>query len=298
MIIAALPPEGQASYRQAIRWRVLDGVLFGLSIVVALVALPFVVAQGLSLSGLVMLIAVIFAVTLGRYIAGGQWLHLANSATLQGGTMLRQRLLRHLIKLPHNAYTDLHAGKIGQTLSEEMLWLENHTAQQALATRGDLAAIACILAATALVHWPAALAALVIWGVGLGLMIRAGTALKRQIRDRTDTASTAARDFLEYAEGIQVVRAFGSTETDDTRFAQSVEAMRARFNDIVRQSTPATAVALGVAMSSVAGGALVAVFTVPLPDGAIRAASAIALLTAVLIPARAILIGANITNLS
>ena len=298
MVIQALPREAQSRYRAAVRWRTLDGALFGLSFVLAFAALLFVEIHSLGFWNLSVLLVLILAITGARFFAGKRWLHLANTTTMEGGTRLRQRLLRHLISLPHSAYQDLHAGKIGQTLSEDMLWLENFTAQQALSTRGDLAAMAVMLTAVAVIAWPAALAAAVVWAFGLVLMARAGTRLRHQMRQRAGTAATAARDFLEYAEGMQVVRAFGPAGTDDTRFAENVSALRARFNEIVRQSTPAAAIALGIAMSAVATGAFAAILFLPADNGALRTAAAIGLLTAMLVPARAILFGSNIGNLA
>ena len=298
MVIQALPPEAQTRYRLAVRCRLLDGALFGLSTVIAFAALPIFATQGLSDWTLFAMVILLLGVPAARFVAGAKWLRLANVTTLEGGALLRRRLLAQLIKLPHSAYQELHAGRIGQTLSEDMLWLENHTAQQALSNRGDLASIAVMMTAVAVIHWPAALGALAVWALGFGLMVRACIRLRSQLRQRAGTSAIAARDFLEYAEGMQVVRAFGAKGADDARFAKNVTALRARFNEIVQQSTPAAAVALGVAMSAVAAGALASIFTLPEEDGALRVATAIGILTAILIPARAILFGSNINNLA
>ncbi|HBR96343.1 MAG TPA: hypothetical protein DD979_03065 [Gammaproteobacteria bacterium] len=101
----------------------------------------------------------------------------------------------------------------------------------------------------------------------------------------------ASRHIIEFAEGMSVVRAFGDTDEAERDYHKSVEIMREGFARGVKRNTPLAGLYLGLSMASVGVGALVGVATLAEldADATVRFFAALVLLTATLVPARAML---------
>lgn len=296
-LIADLPPEDRRTYARGVAWKLADGVLTGLGMVAAFGAV-ILAASGTVASWLIPgLVALSAVLILARYAVGAASIRATYSLSFAGGAATRHRLIRHLVLLPLSAFYQLHPGKVAQTLSEDMMWLENRTSYFGPMARAEVVTILVLLIGTAILHWPAALAAMVVWGLGLLAVAKLGRMLSVGLRHRSDGMAEASRHFMEYAEGIQVVRAFGDSDAAREDYGKWIEIMREGFRKSIARNTPVAILALGLAMSAVGVGAIAAVSTLP-EDGALRAVGAIGLLTATLIPARSVITASTIDQLA
>lgn len=296
-LISTLSEEARRRFSTGVGLKLLDGILAGIVMFNAFGSVIWA-ASGTAPDWLIpALVAATLLLFVARYLAGKAAIRTTYPLTFEGGMALRQTLLRHLVRLPLSAFYKLHAGKVAHTLSEDLMWLENYTSYFRPLTNAEIATLAVLLMGTALFHWPAALAAAIVWGLGILVLKKLSSMLASGFRSRSDGFSEAARHFMEYAEGIQVVRAFGDTKAARRDYSKWIELMRDDFRRSNALITPVLVLAQGLAMAAVGIGAMTAIFT--LPDGeALRALGAIGLLTATLIPARSIIIAGNIKQLA
>ena len=296
-LITSLSEDHRRRFSTGVRWRLLDGILTGLVMLNAFGAVMWTASSTAPewvIPALVLVTVILLAM---RYKAGATAIRATYPLTFEGGMALRHRLLRHLVRLPLTAFYKLHAGKLAHSLSEDLMWLENYTSYFRPMARAEMATLGALLAGTALLHWPAALAASVIWGLGLFVLSKLTSLLASRLRFRSDGFAEATRHFMEYAEGIQVVRAFGNTEAARRDYSKWIEVMRDGFRKSNAHITPVVTLAQGLAMAAVGIGALAAILTLP-DGGALKTVGAIGLLTATLIPARSIIVASNIKQLA
>ncbi|MEM9576919.1 MAG: ABC transporter ATP-binding protein [Pseudomonadota bacterium] len=297
MLIAPLSTQAQRRFSRGVRWKIFDGILAGSVMLVAFGSVIWA-ASGTAPDWLIAaLITVTIALMALRYAAGAMAIRATYPLTFEGGTALRHRLLRRLVRLPLGAFYKLHPGKVAHTLSEDLMWLENNTSYFGPMARAEVATLAILLTGTAVLHWPAAVVTVFVWCAGLLVLRKLARNLATGFRFRSDGIAEAARHFMEYAEGIQVVRAFGDTEAARRDYSKWIEIMREGFRKGIARNTPVAILAQGLSMAAVGLGALVTIFTLP-ESGALRALGAIGLLTATLIPARAIIISGMIRQLA
>lgn len=297
ILIASLPESSRNRFSAGVRWKIFDGILAGVVMLNAFGAVIWTAsgtAPGWLIPALVGATVILLA---ARYTVCAAAIRATYPPTFEGGTALRHRLLRHLVRLPLSAFYKLHPGKVAHTLSEDLMWLENYTSYFRPVVLAEIAVLGLLLAGTALFHWPAALAAAMVWGLGLLVLRRLAGMLAGGLRLRSDGFAEAARHFMEYAEGIQVVRAFGTAEAARRDYSKWVELMREGFRKSNARITPVIVLAQGLAMAAVGIGALAAIFTLP-DGGALRALGAIGLLTATLIPARSIVLAGTVKQLA
>lgn len=298
LLTGALQDDRRATYRWSVRWRVLDGILSGVGTLMAFGALIWA-AGGNAPAGLVTgLLIASLVVLAARYYAGVRAIDWGYATTFEAGANLRRRVLRHLTRLPLGAFQKLHAGKIAHTLSEDMMWLEQEDAYFKPGIFAEIATIACLFFGVLILHWPAALAAAVTWALGLLVIAKLRRNLAYGLRFRSDGMGEASRHFIEFAEGIQVIRAFGNTPVASRDFEKWIDLMREGFRKGIRRNTPIAALAQGLAMTSVGLGAVAAIATAPDGDSLLRVIGAIGLLTGTLIPARAIISGSSVLSIA
>lgn len=298
MLIGTLPKHQQRQYRNGMRWRILDGLLTGSAAVLGFGAL---LAHGYGLSAATLLpwlIGLSLALFLIRLKAGARAMQLAYGITYDGGVALRRQILRHLSRLPLGSFRKLHPGKVAQVLSEDVMWLENFTAFYLGGTRAETAALLMLMTATATLYWPAALAAVLFWAIGLLTLRRVSRSLSRGLRLRSDGITEAGHHFMEYAQGIQVIRAFGGSRNEDAEFARWAGIMRIGFRKGITRNAPMIGLIHGLSMAAVGTGTLVAVLTASADTAPMRVLAAVGLLTATLIPARTIITNGMIARLA
>ena len=296
-LIATLNKTERGRFASAANLKLLDGVLAGLIALVAFGAVIWAARGGAPGWMIPALVVAMLLLMVARYWAGAAAMRQLYGLAFEAGTRLRHRLLRHLIRLPLSAFYTLHAGKVAQTLSEDMTWLENQVSYFGPLARAEVASILVLLIGTAFLSWPAALAAAITWALGLLVLQKLSGMLGTGLRFRSDGMAEASRHFMEYAEGIQVVRAFGSTSDARRDYSNWVDVMRQGFRKSIARNTPVVALAFGLAMISVGVGAFAAILTLP-DNGTLRAVGAIGLLTATLIPARSIIVASSIKQVA
>lgn len=297
-LIDVLEPEDQSGYDGSIRLKALDGVLAAMSTLIAFACLIWTALGGPLATIIAILVVSSIALLAARYFAAAHAMKVSYATTYEGGVRLRSRIIRHLTRLPLGAFRKLHAGKVAHTLSEEMMWIENHTCFFWPGKFAEIATIAGLFAGVALLHWPTAVAAALVWLAGLLALRKLTSMLDRGLRFRSEGIAEASRHFMEFAEGIHVIRAFGSTDAAERDYGKWIEIMREGFRKGVKRNTPVASLAQGLAMSAVGIGALVAVLTLPSEEAVLRVAAAVGLLTATLIPARAIIGGGTVATIS
>ncbi|MEM9249392.1 MAG: ABC transporter ATP-binding protein [Pseudomonadota bacterium] len=297
LFTASLPKDMRRRFDWAVWIKLFDGVLAGLIALVAFGAVSLAAGGAADTRLILALIVTTLLLVVARYVAGAVAMRWLYTGAFQAGMYLRHTLLRHLVRLPLSAFYKLHAGKVAQTLSEDMTWLENQIAFFGPTARAEAATILVLLMGAAVLHWPAALAALGFWALGMITLRKLARTLAVGLRFRSDGMAEAARHFMEYAEGIQVVRAFGDKGDARRAYSTWINVMRDGFRKGIARNTPLAATALGLAMMSVGVGAVAAIVTRP-EEGAARVACAIGVLTAALIPARAIIAGAGVKELA
>lgn len=140
-------------------------------------------------------------------LAGGRATQLAYKITYDGGVALRQQVLRHLNRLPLGSFRKSHPGNVAQVLSEDVMWLENFTAFYLGSARAETPALLVLITTAAFLYWPAALLASLFWGIGLLPLRTFSRKLARGLCMRSDDFTEAGRHFMEYAQGLQVIRA-------------------------------------------------------------------------------------------
>lgn len=296
-LTASLPETSRKKLETGVRWKTFDGVLAGFVMLTAFGSVVWAAsgsAPGWLIPGLVSASAIlIFA----RYLVGLIAIRAIFAVTFDAGTAVRHGLMRRLVRLPLSAFYKLHAGKVAQTLSEDLMWLENYSSHFGPAIRGEVATLIVLLLGTAVLHWPATLATALVWGLGLLAIKKLTSTLSRSLRFRSDGFAEASRHFMEYAEGIQVVRAFGDTDAARRDFSKWTEVMRDGFRKGIARNTPIATLTQGLATGAVGVGALTTILTLP-EDGTLLALGSIGLLAATLIPARAIIVCGNIKQLA
>ena len=296
-LLNALTGEDQRAFKRALSFKLADGVFAGLIALIAFSAIMLASTGTPAIRLIPALLGVTFLLVVLRHQAGARSMRHLNALAFKAGIRLRSNVLRHLIRLPLSSFYKLHPGKVAQTLSEDMMWVENQAAHFGPMARAETATILVLLAGVAAFHWPAALAAILFWGLGLWTLRKLAANLAGGLRFRSDALAEAARHFMEYAEGIQVVRAFGDRGEARREFSKWTAIMREGFRKGIARNTPITVAAQGLAMAAVGFGTLVTILT--LGEGETpRALGAIGLLTATLIPARAIILGTTIKEIA
>ena len=290
LIQTALPPTERKEYRLVLILRMLEGVIVAATSAAAF----FLITRSASARGgwtPVIICIVLFALFLAlRYFLAAIAMKRGHGVTYAATMALRRRILDHLVRLPLGSFRKLHPGKVAHTLSEDMTWIEYYGSHSHSASLAERATLAALLAAVAVIHWPMALAAVLTWAAGLLALYRLKRSVDRGLRFRSDGLAEASRHMMEYAEGIQVVRAFGSTDAAERDYGKWVAIMRDGFRKAVTRNAPMSTLANGLATVAVGIGALAGVLS--LPDGAEniwRIVAATGLLTATVIPAKAMI---------
>lgn len=292
VLIDELEPDGQKSYAVSTRLKVFEGVLTALSTMIAFGCLVWVAIGGPVLVVISTLIALSLAIFVTRYFVASYAMENSYATTYEGGMRLRESIIRHLTRLPLGAFRKLHAGKVAHTLSEEMMWLENQTCFFRPDTLAQRSTILGLFAGVAILHWPSAVAAAVVWAAGLLALRKLSGMLDLGLRFRSAGIAEASQHFMEFAEGIQVIRAFGSTDEAEKDYRKWIEIIREGFRKGIKRNTPVASLFIGLATSAAGVGCLIGVLTLPSNEAIIRVAAAVGLLTATIIPARA-LVGNN-----
>ena len=286
-LIQALSTNERISYRKGVSLRVLDGILLGLLLLAAMGALASVNHVPVA-TILAMLVPIYVAILLLRSAIGVRAQRLCYSATYRGGVVLRRRVLEHLTRLPVAQFRNLHSGKIAQILSEDIMWMENHTGFFRPTAFSDFAVLGLLSVGVVLINWPAALAAGSVWVLGYLVLHRVRAGIARGLTFRSAGLSGAAKHFVEYAEGIQVIRAFGTNVITQETIERQSERMRQGFRKAILRFTPVLYMIQGLAFAAVAAGAYAAVLS---GGEAVNIVGAVVLLAATLIPVRSIISG-------
>ena len=297
-LIAALDPLDQAKYHRGVWLKMLDGGLAGCAVVFGFACLIWF-AQGGESWTIVAALCVGNAALVGiRYLVAGQAMRRLYLPTYKGGVKTRAQVLHHLTRLPVGVFRKLHPGKVAQTLSEDMTWLENETCFFRPSFLAECLTLAALLGSVMWLHWPSAVATIILWGLGLLVLRYFSQLLKVGLRFRSDGMAEASRHVMEFGEGMMVIRAFGNTNEAERDYDKWISIMRDGFRKAIWRKGPVSAGAQGIAVSAVGIGALVTVLTMSVDGDLTVIIAAVGLLAATLIPARNMIVHATIAKLA
>ncbi|MEM0911296.1 MAG: ABC transporter ATP-binding protein [Pseudomonadota bacterium] len=298
VLFNTLDSEQKKQYKQGVLLRTLDGCLNAVAVIFAFYCLIWVTSNGEVSVILPLLIVVTIAIVFARFAFSSMAMRLLYGRSYDGSLKLRREVLRHLTRLPLGAFRKLHSGKVSQTLSEDMMWLENNDSFFKPNMRSEIIMIVLLLAAVAVLSWQTALATVLVWACGLFFVYKLNKVLETGMRFRSDGMSESARHIMEYVDGMQVIRSFGDTRAAERDFHKWVGIMREGFVKGIKRNTPIAAKAHGLAICAVGVGAIVGVLTHNPDANAMWLAAALGLLTATIIPARAFISANSVARLA
>lgn len=288
----AMPETHSHRHTQSFWLYRLEGLLLAAAPIVA-VAGVIAVQAGQPAGQVVLLCALaMFGLVALRYWVLASAMDRVFNAAYAAGLRMRSGLLQHLTRLPMGRFRTLHTGKVAQILSEDITWIETWVSHHWPMSQSDTLLMLTLLVGAAVLNPAMAVAAVLTFAVGMAVLwYFEKHVLTRGMQYRSVGLAEASRHIIEFAEGMSVVRAFGDTDEAERDYHKSVEIMREGFARGVKRNTPLAGLYLGLSMASVGVGALVGVATLAEldADATVRFFAALVLLTATLVPARAML---------
>lgn len=162
------------------------------------------------------------------------------SAAYSVGFKIRKSILMHLIKMPLGALAKIHIGRVSQTLSEDVSWIEGLISFVGPTGVANILSTFFLVVALFFIDWRMGLLALASFSSIMVVLYIARKRSKRGVTFRSLTLSDAALRTIEFVQGMPVLRSFGGYEKADNAYQQSIENLRLAFLNAIKRNANTT----------------------------------------------------------
>ena len=162
------------------------------------------------------------------------------SAAYSVGFKIRKSILMHLIKMPLGALAKIHIGRVSQTLSEDVSWIEGLISFVGPTGVANILSTFFLVVALFFIDWRMGLLALASFSSIMIVLYIARKRSKRGVTFRSLTLSDAALRAIEFVQGMPVLRSFGGYEKADNAYQQSIENLRLAFLNAIKRNANTT----------------------------------------------------------
>lgn len=162
------------------------------------------------------------------------------SAAYSVGFKIRKSILMHLIKMPLGALAKIHIGRVSQTLSEDVSWIEGLISFVGPTGVANILSTFFLVVALFFIDWRMGLLALASFSSIMIVLYIARKRSKRGVTFRSLTLSDAALRTIEFVQGMPVLRSFGGYEKADNAYQQSIENLRLAFLNAIKRNANTT----------------------------------------------------------
>ncbi len=162
------------------------------------------------------------------------------SAAYGVGFKIRKSILAQLIKMPLGALSKIHVGKVSQTLSEDVSWIEGLISFVGPVGVSNILSSFFLVGTAFFIDWRMGLLALVSFVSILLVLYLARRRSKGGVAYRSLVLSDAALRTIEFAQGMPVLRSFGGYEKADNAYQQSIENLRLAFLNAIKRTANVT----------------------------------------------------------
>lgn len=145
------------------------------------------------------------------------------------GFKTRKSILLHLIKMPLGALSKVHIGKISQTLSEDISWIEDLISFVGPLGVSNILSTCFLVTAAFFIDWRMGLLALVSFICVMLVIYTFRKRTKRGVMYRSVGLADAALHTVEFVQGMPILRSFGGYDKADNAYQTSIENLRIGF---------------------------------------------------------------------
>jgi ABC-type multidrug transport system fused ATPase/permease subunit len=175
-----------------------------------------------------------------------------NQAAFEYGLKQRQETLEHLLAIPSESLAKLHRGAIAQSLSDDLLWLENWCSFIFPMLLVDMVAIIVLLSSAAVIHWPLTLLTGVFLLLSVFFLWLLSKITHKNHADRSTHMAEATQLIAEHMKGMDVLRTLGLSATQKNKFSETEDIIRKASYTAVKKTLPGAALFFAAVQASLA----------------------------------------------
>lgn len=226
--------------KRSIVFRTIEGFSMFAQTLILLATLHYIYNGGTEIGAFVgysLAIVVVFFVRRVLSFSSAQGLF---SAAYDVGFKIRKSILTHLIKMPLGALSKIHIGKVSQTLSEDVSWIEGLISFVGPTGLSNFFSTFFLVGAIFFIDWRMGLLALVSFASVMLVLYMARTRSQSGVAYRSLTLSDAALRTVEFVQGMAVLRSFDGYERADNAYQKSIENLRLAFLSAIKRTANMT----------------------------------------------------------
>ncbi|MBV1885502.1 MAG: ABC transporter ATP-binding protein/permease [Parvibaculaceae bacterium] len=226
--------------KRSIVLRTIDGFAMFAQTLILLGALNYIYNGGVEVAAFIgysLAIILVFFARRTLLFASAQGLF---SAAFDVGFKIRKSILTHLIKMPLGALSKLHLGKITQTLSEDISWIEGLISFVGPTGISNAFSALFLIVTVFFIDWRMGLLALASFVSVMAVLYVVRKRSKHTLRTRSLNLGDAALRTVEFVQGMPVLRSFGGYDKADNAYQKSIENLRKAFLDTNKRSANMT----------------------------------------------------------
>lgn len=228
-IIKNLTPQEYKIVKKSIFFRLLEALVISAQTFILLAAINYIYMGGVDVWYFVGYSSLVFLIfVMRRYLAFSSMSELFNAA-YSVGFKIRKNLLLHMIKMPLGALSELHIGKISQTLSEDISWVEDLISFVGPAGTANLFNSVFLVFTVFLIDWRIGFVVLASLCVVLTIIYVFKRRSARGLKFRSLGLSDASLRTVEFVQGMPILRAFGGYDKAHNSYQKSIENLRLGF---------------------------------------------------------------------
>lgn len=215
--------------KKSIFFRLLEAIAVSAQTFILLAAVNYIYMGGTDVWYFISYSALIFLIFLiRRYLAFSSMSELF-SAAYNVGFKIRKNLLLHMIKMPLGALSELHIGKISQTLSEDISWIEDLISFVGPASIANIFNSIFLVFTVFLIDWRMGIVVFVCLFAALTILYIIKRRSSRNLKTRSMDLSDASLRTVEFVHGMPILRAFGGFDKANDSYQKSIENLRMGF---------------------------------------------------------------------
>lgn len=223
--------------QKSIIFRILEALFVASQSFIILAAIWHIYNGGRDIGYFAVCIGAILLVFLARRILSFAAMSELFAAAYNVGFKIRKNLLLHMIKMPLGALSQLHIGKISQTLSEDISWMEDLTSFVGPMGIANMFSASFLLVSIFILDWRMGLVMLASFLAVFVVISIYRSKSRRGLKFRSMGLSDAALRTVEFVHGMPILRAFGGYDKANNSYQKSIENLRIGFLKSIRSNS-------------------------------------------------------------
>lgn len=223
--------------QKSIIFRIIEAIFVASQTFIILAAIRHIYNGGHDVGYFLVCAIAILLVFLARRFLAFAAMNELFSAAYNVGFKIRKNLLLHMIKMPLGALSQLHIGKISQTLSEDISWVEDLTSFIGPMGVANIFSASFLLLSIFILDWRIGLVMLASFLAVFIVIYIYGRESRRGFKFRSMGLSDAALRTVEFVHGMPILRAFGGYDKAHNSYQKSIESLRLGFLKAIRRNS-------------------------------------------------------------